>query len=136
VLSACAASQEQTSGEVDRTRPLCGSGLALEKAVRDADLIVHAQALEEPLGEVEEEGGRHYIARFRVVSALKGGIVSEEIRIHYDCNEVSFNERGVEKGEEVILFIKMKPHRYAIKIIPATREAVESVKKLAGALAG
>jgi hypothetical protein len=130
VLSACAASQEQTSGEADRTRPLCGSSLALEKAVQDADMIVHAQALEEPLGEQTEEGVKHYHPRFRVIAALKGGVVSEEIRISYVCMEVNFNERGVEKGEEVILFVKMQPHRHAIKIVPATKEALEKTKEL------
>jgi hypothetical protein len=132
VLSACAAGRKQdvTGGAVDRTKPLCGSRLTLEKAVKDADLIIHAHALEVPLGEQTEEGVKHYHPRFRVISALKGGVFTEEIRIGYVCMETDLNERGVEKGEEVILFVKMQPHRHAIKIIPATKEALEKTKEL------
>jgi hypothetical protein len=117
--------------------PLCGSRMTIEKACKEADLIIHAKALDVTLGELGEVGVENYIGTFRVVSVLKGGLDKSEIRLSYSCIQPNLHERNVERGEEAVLFLQEKkkgfvPFYRAIKIILAADEAIEKVKKLLG----
>jgi hypothetical protein len=131
LLPACKSKEAQRAGlQAATTKRLCGSRLVLERALAEADLVFHARALDTPEGRQEKEGFMHYVGRFAVLSVLKGEYKNSEFRVLYDCANTDLTERGIEEGEEVVVFVRKRPWFEATKIVPATAKVKGEIENL------
>lgn len=121
--------------EISNEYPLCGSKLMVEKAVEGAGLVIHAEALNRPVGKSNESGVITWIGKFEIISVLKGHIAGGNIEVHYQCIESGRHEGYVGEGEEAILFVKEEGEHVvyfrAAKVIWATDKNLKEVEEAA-----